>query len=199
MLSGIFSPTEAAAVTVLYALGMALFVYGDLRWRDLPQVFRDVIPMVANLSFIIAAGLLFAWVLVIEGVPAAIVDFLVNFSQDRWVLLTIVVLAFLVIGCFVEASIVFIVIAPMLLPALRRVGIDEVHFGVVTVVAMGIGMYTPPVGVALFMLQDMCEISFEEAVKAVAPFIAALLVALAIITYVPEIVTFLPRRLGLMP
>lgn len=199
MLSGVFSPTEAAGVTVLYGLLIALFVYHDLRVSEIPRVFREVIPMVANLSFIIAAGLLFAWVLVFEGVPAAIVQFLTDFSQERWVLLTIVVLSFLVIGCFVEASIVFIVIAPMLLPALKAVGIDEVHFGVITVVAMGIGMYTPPVGVALFMLQDLCEISFGEAVRAVMPFVGALLVALAIITYVPEIVTFLPRQLGLMP
>ena len=82
---------------------------------------------------------------------------------------------------------------------LKAVGINEVHFGVVTVVAMGIGMYTPPVGVALFMLQDLCDISFDEAVKAVMPFVGALLVALAIITYIPAIVTFLPRQLGLMP
>ena len=113
-------------------------------------------------------------------------------------LLTIVVLAFLVIGCFVEATIVFLVVAPMLLPTLKAVGVSEIHFGIVTVVAMGIGLYTPPVGLALYMLRDMCQISFEEAVKAVTPFLLALVAALAIITYFPEIVLVVPRWLGLL-
>lgn len=197
MLSGVFSPTEAAAVTVVYAFLLATLGYRDMKVADIPKVICDVLPMISNLAFIIASGLLFAWILVIEQVPQVIVDFMVGFSQDKWVLLTIVVIGFLIIGCFVEASIVFIVIAPMLLPTLKSVGVDEVHFGVVTVVAMGIGMFTPPVGIALYMLQDMCKISFDEAVKAVLPFLGALVAALALITYYPPIVTFLPRYLGL--
>ena len=158
----------------------------------------EMLPMIANLGFIIAASLLFAWVLVIEQVPQLIVDHLTQFSSDKWVLLTIVVFAFLVIGCFVEATIVFLVVAPMLLPTLKAVGVSEVHFGIVTVVAMGIGLYTPPVGLALYMLRDMCQISFEEAVKAVTPFLVALVAALTIITYIPEIVLIVPRWLGLL-
>lgn len=198
MLSGVFSPTEAAAVTVLYALLLALLVYGDIGLRDIPRLFLDVLPMIANLSFIIAAGLLFAWIMVIEQVPMSIVEFLTNFTHGKWLLLTIIVGVLLVIGFFVEASIVFIVIAPMLLPALRTAGISEIHFGVITVVAMGIGMFTPPMGIALFMLQDLCDITFREAAVAVLPFIGALLVALAFITYIPEISLFLPRQLGLI-
>lgn len=199
MLSGVFSPTEAAGVTVLYALFLDVFVYRELGLRNLLQVARDVLPMVANLSFIIASGLLFAWMLVIEQVPDTIVDLIANSAQDKWVLLTIVVLAFLVIGCFVEASIVFIVVAPMILPALVAVGIDEVHFGIVTVIAMGIGMFTPPIGIALYMMRDLCEMPLEEVMKAMLPFLVALLLCLALIVYVPAITTFLPRYLGLMP
>jgi tripartite ATP-independent transporter DctM subunit len=198
MLSGVFSPTEAAAATVLYALVIAIFVYRDLRLRDVPQLFLDVIPMVANITFVIASGMLFAWVLIIEQAPAQIIDFLTAFSGDRWILLGVVTIAFLVIGLFVEASIVFIVVAPMLLPAMTAVGVDPVHFGVVTVVAMGIGMFTPPMGIALLMLRDLCDISFEEAAIAVLPFIWVLLLALAILVYVPEISLFLPRELGLI-
>ena len=198
MMSGIFSPTEAAAVTVFYALFLAVVVYRDLRPAQIPGLLLEMLPMIANLGFIIAASLLFAWVLVIEQVPQLIVDHLTQFSSDKWVLLTIVVFAFLVIGCFVEATIVFLVVAPMLLPTLKAVGVSEVHFGIVTVVAMGIGLYTPPVGLALYMLRDMCQISFEEAVKAVTPFLVALVAALAIITYIPEIVLIVPRWLGLL-
>ena len=103
-----------------------------------------------------------------------------------------------IIGCFVEATIIFLVVAPIILPTLKAVGISEVHFGLITVVAMGIGLFTPPVGLALYMLRDMCEISFEEAMKAVAPFLIALVASLALITYVPEIVLFVPRLLGLI-
>ncbi len=198
MMSGIFSPTEAAAVTVFYALFLAVVVYRDLRPSQIPALLLEMLPMIANLGFIIASSLLFAWVLVIEQVPQTIVEYLTQLSSDKWVLLTIVVFAFLVIGCFVEATIVFLVVAPMLLPTLKAVGISEIHFGIVTVVAMGIGLYTPPVGLALYMLRDMCQISFEEAVKAVTPFLLALVAALAIITYFPEIVLVLPRWLGLL-
>ena len=97
-----------------------------------------------------------------------------------------------------EASIVFLIVAPMVLPAMVAVGISEVHFGVVTVFAMGIGMYTPPMGIALYMIMTLCDISFEEAVKAVSPFVATLMIALGLFTYIPEIILFLPRVLGLI-
>lgn len=199
MMAGVFSPTEAAAVTVFYALFLAVVIYRDLRVSDLPAILLEMLPMIANLGFIIAASLLFSWVLVIEQVPQMIVNFLTGFSGDKWVLLTMVVLAFMVIGCFVEATIVFLVVAPVLLPTLKAVGVSDVHFGLITVVAMGIGLFTPPVGLGLYMLRDMCEISFEEAVKAVSPFLVALVVALALITYIPDIVLIVPRMLGLVP
>lgn len=198
MLSGVFSPTEAAGVTVLYSLVLSVVVYRDLSISRLPAILKDLLTTVANLSFIIASALLFAWVLVIEQVPQNLIQVLLGISGNKWVLLTLVVLFFLFIGFVMEASIVFLVVAPLVLPALKTLGISEVHFGIVTVVAMGIGMYTPPVGIALYMIQDLCEISFEEAVKSVAPFILALLAALALFTYVPELVTFLPSRLGLI-
>ena len=198
MLSGVFSPTEAAGVTVLYSLVLSLVVYRELSISRLPAILKDLLTTVANLSFIIASALLFAWVLVIEQVPQNLIELLLGISANKWVLLTLVVLFFLFIGCIMEASIVFLVVAPLVLPALKTLGISEVHFGIVTVVAMGIGMYTPPVGIALYMIQDLCEISFEEAVKSVAPFILALLAALALFTYVPDLVTFLPSRLGLV-
>lgn len=198
MLSGVFSPTEAAGVTVLYSLVLSVVLYRELSIARLPAILKDLLTTVANLSFIIASALLFAWVLVIEQVPQGLIELLLGISANKWVLLTLVVLFFLVIGFVMEASIVFLVVAPLVLPALETLGISEVHFGIVTVVAMGIGMYTPPVGIALYMIQDLCEISFEEAVKSVAPFILALLAALALFTYVPDLVTFLPSYLGLI-
>jgi tripartite ATP-independent transporter DctM subunit len=198
MMSGMFSPTEAAGITVFYALFLAVVIYGDLKWSQLPGLLLEMLPMIANLGYIIASSLLFAWVLVIEQVPQLVVDFLTQLSTDKWVLLTIVVAAFLVLGCFIEATVVFLVVAPMLMPTLKAVGVSDIHFGVVTVVAMGMGLFMPPVGLALYMLRDMCKISFDEAVKAVLPFQLALLASLIVITYFPEITLIGPRWLGLI-
>lgn len=198
MLSGLFSPTEAAGVTVLYSLFLSFVVYRDLKVRDLPAILRDLLGTVANLSFVIAAGLLFAWVLVLEQVPQTLIELLLGLSENKWVLLSIVVMFFLAIGCIMEATIVFLVVAPMVLPALRAVGVDDIHFGILTVFAMGIGLYTPPVGLALYIVRDLCEISFEEAMAAVAPFLLTLFLALILLTFVPDIITFLPRQLGLV-
>lgn len=198
MLGGVFSPTEAAGVTVAYALFLSLLVHRDMRLADVPGVVREVTGTVANLCFIIAAALLFAWVLVIEQVPQTLIALLLGLSDNPLVLLPIVVLFFLLIGCIIEASIVFLVVAPIVLPALQRLGISDVHFGVLTVFAMGIGMYTPPVGVALYIVQDICEISFEEAVRAVVPFLLPLFLCLVVLTFVPQLVLFLPETLGLI-
>lgn len=198
MMSGILSPTEAAGTAVLYTLFISLFVYRELKISDLPQILRELLSSVANLSFVIAAGLLFSWVLVLEEVPQTLIAGLLELSDSKWVLLCIVMAFFLIIGCFIEATIVFLVVAPMVLPTLKMVGVNDVHFGVLTVFAMTIGLYTPPVGLALYIIKDLCEISFEEAVRSVAPFIMVFILLLILFIFVPEIVTYLPERLGLL-
>lgn len=196
MLGGIFSPTEAAGVTVLYALTLSIF-YKELPLKSMMPILLDLLSEIAKLTFVIASALLFAWVLIIEELPQQVVVVLSTMELGRIGLLLIIDLFFLIIGFFLEATVVFLVIAPMFVPALKALGISQIHFGIITILAMGIGMYTPPMGVALYMIQGLCKITFEEAVKALLPFIVTLLLALLIITLFPTIVTFLPAQLGL--
>lgn len=196
MLGGIFSPTEAAGVTVLYSLALSFF-YKELKLKSITPILLDLLSEITKLTFVIASSQLFAWILIIEELPQSIAILLSNLELGTTGILLVIALFFLIIGFFLEATIVFLVIAPMFVPSLTALGISQVHFGIITILAMGIGMYTPPVGVALYMIQGLCEITFEEAVKAILPFIIPLLIALLIIIFFPTIVTFLPTYLGL--
>lgn len=196
MVSGIFSPTEAAAVTVIYSLILTA-AYKDLSLKRLPGLMAELLSDIAKLTFIIASALMFGWIIVIEEVPQALVKILLGLSTNEWVLLILMNVFFLLIGCFIEATIVFLLVTPVVVPVLKVFGVNEIHFGILMVLAMGIGMYTPPMGIALYMIQDLCKISFEEAVKAVFPFVITLVLALLLFTFFPAIITFLPGRLGL--
>ena len=198
MMSGIFSPTEAAGITVLYSLILSFVVYKDFPIEKFVDIMFELLTDIAKIMFVIASAMLFGWILIREQIPQNMVEFILSITSDRFILLTMVVILFLIIGTFLEATLVFLVIAPMLVPGLRAVGVNEVHFGIITVLAMGIGMYTPPVGIALYMIQDLCKLSFEDTVKAILPFLFPLLIALILCTYFPEIVTYLPRLLKLM-
>jgi tripartite ATP-independent transporter DctM subunit len=198
MLSGIFSPTEAAGVTVLYSMILSIILYRDLSIKRIVPILKELVKETARLTIIVASAMLFAWVLIIEQLPQNIVLLLSSLDLQVWAMLLIINLFFLVIGFFLEATIVFLVIAPMFVPALHAMGISEVHFAILTILAMGIGMYTPPMGIALFMIQGLCKLTFIETVKAITPFLVPLLVALIILTFFPEIVLFLPRILGML-
>lgn len=198
MLSGVFSPTEAAGVTVLYSLILSVCIYKDFTIKQIFPILKELLAETARLTFLVASAMLFAWVLIVERLPQDMVIFLSNLDVSPWAMLLIINAFFLVLGLFLEATIVFLVVAPMFVPALQVLGISEVHFAILTILAMGIGMYTPPMGIALFMIQGLCKLSFADTVKAVAPFLIPLLIALVIITFVPELVLFLPRVLNLL-
>jgi tripartite ATP-independent transporter DctM subunit len=198
MVSGIFSPTEAAGVTVVYSLILTTIIYRDLPIRRITPVLLGLLADVAKLTFIIASALMFGWIIIVEEIPQNLVKMLLTVSSNKWVLLILMDMFFLVIGCFLEATIVFLLVTPIVVPALKVFGVNEIHFGILMVLAMGIGMYTPPMGIALYMIQDLCDISFENAVKAVIPFILPLLISLLLFTFFPGIITFIPFRLGLM-
>ena len=196
MLSGIFSPTEAAGATVTYSLILTVIIYRELPLGKIPSILLGLLSDIAKLSFIIASALMFGWIIVVEEVPQQFVEILLTLSSNKWVLLVLMEIFFLIIGCFITASIVFLLVTPVVVPVLTTFGVNEIHFGILMVLAMGIGMYTPPVGIALYMIQDLCKISFEEAVKAVLPFLIPLMIALLLLTFFPGIITFIPSKLG---
>jgi tripartite ATP-independent transporter DctM subunit len=198
MLSGVFSPTEAAGVTVLYSFILSVFIYRDFSLNQIFPILKELVEETARLTFLVAAAMLFAWVLIVEQIPQNLVIALTNLNLSPFMMLLVINGFFLILGLFLEATIVFLVVAPMFVPALHILGVSEVHFAILTILAMGIGMYTPPMGIALFMVQGLCKLSFVDTVKSVIPFLIPLLVALLFLTAFPNIVLFLPSILNLL-
>lgn len=184
---GAFTPTEAAAMAVLYAAVVSLFVYREIGIKDLPSILLKSSRTSAMVMFIIANGILFSFVLTSERIPADITDLFVSLELSSWVFLLCVNVLLLVTGCFMETSSAILILAPILLPVAMELGVDPVHFGIIMVMNLEIGMITPPLGLNLFVASGMSGLSVLRVAKAALPSALVLLLALFIVTYVPEI------------
>jgi tripartite ATP-independent transporter DctM subunit len=196
MTLGLFTATEAAAVAVAYALLIGLVVYRELRMLDAIRMTVEVGREVAGLTIIIAMGLVFGWVLTVEQAPQHLAEIILRFDDQKALILLAVNVLVLFLGCFVEAPVLLLVLPPILVPPLARIGVDPVHFGIVLIFAIGIGMYTPPVGVALYAIQRFTRSEFGEVVSAIVPWLLPLIAALFVVTYVPWLSLALPRAFG---
>ncbi|MBI4011307.1 MAG: TRAP transporter large permease [Candidatus Rokubacteria bacterium] len=191
--TGWFTPTEAAAVAVAYALVLGVFVYRDLGWSDLVDVFVGTAKDTAALGFIVAAASFYGWLLMRTGVPGALAQGMLGLTRDPLILLLITDLFLLVVGCFFETIVAILILGPILMQVITQVGIDPVHFGVIMVLNLMIGLLTPPFGIVLFVMVQVGGLSFEQVVRSTAPFLAPLLVVLLLITVFPPLVTWLPN------
>jgi tripartite ATP-independent transporter DctM subunit len=193
IVGGVFTPTEAAAATVVYALAVSLFVYKDLRWRDLPGVFRKSAKTTAVVGFIIATANLVSYVLTRERVPQMLSEALLSVSDERWVILLLINVLLLVLGCFMEGLAIMLLTVPVLLPLVTQLGVDPVHFGVIVVMNLMIGLIHPPFGMALFVVAKVGDIPYKDLAWAIWPFVIPLLIVLLVCTYWPWIVMVLPE------
>lgn len=193
MLSGVFTPTEAAFVAAAYALVLGLAVHRELRWRDLRGLFAEAVETNGVVLILVMTSSLFAWVLARTRLPQELGDWLVGLAPDRLTVLLLVNLFLLGVGCFMEALAALIILVPVLLPAVQALGTDPVHFGVVMVLNLMIGTLTPPVGIVLFVVSRVAGLPFEDVVRATAPFLPPLVAVLVAITVWPDLVLFLPR------
>jgi tripartite ATP-independent transporter DctM subunit len=191
--TGWFTPTEAAAVAVAYALILGTLIYRELTWKDTLQVFIDSAKDTAALGFIVAAASFYGWLLMRTGAPAAVVAALLGISRDPLTLLLIINGFLLIVGCFFETIVAILILGPILMQVTTTVGIDPVHFGLVMVLNLMIGLLTPPFGMVLFVMVQVGGLSFERVVRATAPFIIPLLVVLGLITVFPPLVTWVPN------
>jgi len=191
--TGWFTPTEAAAVAVAYALILGTLIYRELTWKDTLQVFIDSAKDTAALGFIVAAASFYGWLLMRTGAPAAMVNALLGISRDPLTLLLIINGFLLIVGCFFETIVAILILGPILMQVTTTVGIDPVHFGLVMVLNLMIGLLTPPFGMVLFVMVQVGGISFERVVRSTAPFIIPLIVVLALITVFPPLVTWVPN------
>ena len=189
---GIFTPTEAAAVSAVYALVVALFIYKDLTPKQIPHVFLDAGRTTVMLMFIVANALLFAHVLTTERIPQTIAEQIVGMGMTPWMFLLVVNIILLVAGNFMEPTGIILILAPIFFPIATQLGIDPSHLGIIMVVTMEIGMVTPPVGLNLFVTSGVTGMSLVQVTKAALPWLSVLLVFLVMVTYIPQISLFLP-------
>ena len=195
MASGLFTPTEAAVAAVAWALFLGFVWYRTLSLRMLVKISMETIETTASVLFIVAAASIFAWVLTTTQVTEAIAQWVLSITDSKLTFLLLVNLFLLFVGCFMETIAAITILVPVLLPIAIKLGIDPVHFGLVMVLNLMIGLLTPPVGMVLFVLAKVSRLGFEQTMKAVMPWMIPLLVTLAIITYVPDVVLWLPRLL----
>jgi len=190
---GIFTPTEAAAVSAVYATFVAVVIYRDIGIRQLPEVVRDAGKTTVMLMFIIANALLFAHVLTTERIPQTIAEHIVAAGMAPWMFLLVVNIILLVAGNFMEPTGIILILAPIFFPIATQLGIDPIHLGIIMVVNMEIGMITPPVGLNLFVTSGITGMNLVQVTRAALPWLTVLLVFLLLVTYVPQISLFLPN------
>lgn len=183
--SGVFTPTEAACISVVYSAVISLFVYKELSYKQLLQVLIDSAVINGITSFLLGYSTVFSTFLTFENVPQMITTFLSTFTDNPYIILLLINMFLLVLGCFLDTVPAVIVIAPMLFPTIKALGIHPVHFGVIMAVNLAIGLCTPPYGCNLFVGAAVAKIKMESMMKYILPFLAASIVMLLIITYVP--------------
>jgi len=194
--SGITTPTEAAAAAAAYALLVSALLYRSISVRD---VYRSLVTssrVTISIGMLIAGALVFNYVITVENIPKTLSAALQTYQLSPFMFLLAVNILLLILGCFLEGTTILLVIVPVLLPTAHALGIDPVHFGVVVVVNIMIGLVTPPYGLLLFMMVKIAEVPLKDLVREVLPFLWVMIGALALMTFIPEIVLFLPKLLG---
>jgi len=193
MLAGFFTPTEIAAVTVLYTVVVSTFFYRELTWAGLLKASFETIHASAGILLIVAVAALFGWILSVEQVPQLLTGAMLSISTDPYVLLLIVNVLLLLTGMFLDSTTAILVIAPIIAKPLVAAGVDPVHLGMVVVFNLMVGLLTPPMGLALFLVADIAKVSMKEVLKEMVPYYLPLAITLLLITYLPSLTTWLPR------
>jgi tripartite ATP-independent transporter DctM subunit len=195
ILSGVFTPTESAAVACVYAFLVTLFVYRDYKWRDLPHLIHRVVKTVAMVMMLIGFSVAFGYMMAILQIPAKVTQFFLGISENKYVFLLLVNILLLLLGTFMDLAPMLLICTPIFMPVIAKLGIDPVHFGMIMILNLGIGLITPPVGPTLFVGCAIGKVTMEQVSKELWPFYGAMCVALLIVTYVPAVSLWLP---GLM-
>lgn len=194
IIGGIFTPTEAAIIAVVYALILGA-MYGTIKFHDIPRLLKETLNTTIGILFIIANASLFGWLLTITQVPQSISAAILTHVGNKYLVLLIVNIMLFIAGCFLEPTAAMIILVPILLPASKAVGIDPIHFGIVVILNLMIGLMTPPVGYVLYVLSGLTKVSFESISRKIAPYIGVLLIVLLLVTYFPQLVLILPSLL----
>jgi len=192
ILSGVFTATESAAVACVYAFLVTLFVYRDYQWRDLPHLMHRVVKTVAMVMMLIGFSVAFGYMMTIMQIPAKVTQFFLGISNDKYVFLMFANVLLLLLGTFMDLAPMLLICTPIFMPVINTLGIDPVHFGMVMILNLGIGLITPPVGPTLFVGCAIGKVTMEQVSKELWPFYGAMCLALLLVTYVPALSLWLP-------
>ncbi|MEG0473304.1 MAG: TRAP transporter large permease [Solibacillus sp.] len=197
ILKGIFTATESAAVACLIAIVVGLFFYRELNLKKIPKMLINTVTNTATVTYLIIMANIFGWMIAFERIPQLLVDSMLSITESPWVFLLLVNLSLLVVGMLLDGIAALIILVPVLMPLVLALNIDPVHFGVIICINLTLGLLTPPVGTGLFIVSSMADVKFEKLVKSVFPFIIISFVVLLFLTYIPDLVLFIPRLLGM--
>jgi tripartite ATP-independent transporter DctM subunit len=193
MLAGFFTPTEIASVTVLYAMLISSLFYRELTWQGVLNAAYETIQASAGILLIVAVAALFGWILSVEQVPQKLTGLMLSISTNPYVLLLIVNVLLILVGMFLDSTTAILVIAPIIAKPLIAAGVDPVHLGMVVVFNLMIGLLTPPMGLALFLVADIAKVTMKDVLKEMLPYYLPLGITLLLITYIPSLTTWIPR------
>lgn len=196
ILSGAFTPTESAAVACFIALIVGMFLYKELKLKNIPKLLMNTVISTATVTFLIAMANIFGWMIAFEQIPQLVADGMLSISENPLVFLLMVNLMLLLLGAVLDGIAALIILIPVLMPLVVAFGIDPIHFGVIICINLTIGLLTPPVGTGLFVVSSIADVKIEKLIKATTPFLIMGILILLIITYWADAVLFIPRMLG---
>eukprot|EP01041_Mallomonas_annulata_P016446 gene16446-34315_t len=193
ILTGVFTATESASIAVLWAFGVTMFIYRDYKWRELPKLVHRTVKTLAIVMILIAFAASFGYIMTLMQIPLKITTMFTTLSDNRYVILMMINLLLLALGTLMDMAPLILILTPILLPVVTSLGVDPVHFGMIMMVNLGMGLITPPVGGVLFVGSAIAKLPMETVVKALLPFYVALFGVLMAVTYLPAISLWLPQ------
>ena len=197
ILSGVFTANESASIAVVWAFFVTMFIYRDYKWRDLPKLVHRTVKTVTIVMILIGFAAAFGYLMTLMQIPLKITSFLTSLSDNKYVILLMINLLLLILGTLMDMAPPILILTPILLPVVKLMGVDPVHFGMIMMVNLGIGLITPPVGSVLFVGSAVARLRIGVVTQAMLPFFCALLLVLMLVTYVPWLSLWLPRLMGL--
>jgi tripartite ATP-independent transporter DctM subunit len=196
IIAGFFTATEAAAVAVLYSFFLSVVIYKEVKLRDIPQILRKTITTNAVVMILIATSMALSWMLAYENIPQDISRVLISITESKVIILLIINVILLAVGTFMDATPAVLIFTPIFLPVVINLGVDPLHFGILMILNLCIGICTPPVGAVLFVGCSIADTKITHIIKWLLPFFIAMIISLMLVTYIPEITMFLPRVFG---
>lgn len=197
ILSGVFTANESASIAVVWAFFVTMFIYRDYKWRDLPKLVHRTVKTVTVVMILIGFAAAFGYLMTMMMIPMKVTAFMTSLSDNKYAILAMINVLLLVLGCLMDMSPLILILTPILLPVVKMLGVDPVHFGMIMMVNLGIGLITPPVGTVLFVGSAVAKLPLGVVTRAMKPFFVALFAVLLMVTYVPALSLWLPRYLGL--